>query len=134
MSEPQSKLSPLPWAYRPIEYDGWGYIRGSNGQLAAVAREGEHCGPRKIDEFRVAKKDPCETNGRLIVRACNSHDALVAALEDLLIVAQNARCEGETCEAEEPEDLCALCHEIGCVGMKIRAARAALALAKGEKP
>jgi hypothetical protein len=84
-ADPQSKLSALPWLYRPFEHDDWGFIRDVYGNIAAVARYGDHLVERsELDAFRAAGKDPTEANARMIVRAVNCHDELVSALRFIL--------------------------------------------------
>jgi len=80
MSEPQSKLSKLPWAYRPLEHDDWGFIRDVDGNITAVARYGLHLEQSELNAFRAVKKDPSEANARLIVSAVNSHNELIRLL------------------------------------------------------
>lgn len=72
----------LPWVYRPREFDDWGWIRDASGDLAACAR-GEK-GGKTHDEHRVAKTDPYGDYAALIVKAVNSHDALVDILKIFL--------------------------------------------------
>ena len=46
----------LPWVYRPNEFDDWGWIRDSEGDLAACAK-GEK-GGKSHDEHRDDGTDP----------------------------------------------------------------------------
>jgi len=69
--------TPTPWAYRPKEYDDWGFIRGPDGGVACIAR-GETS--ETHDAHRAAGTDPYGPNALLIVKAVNNHDALVKAL------------------------------------------------------
>lgn len=76
--------TPTPWSYRPQKYDDWGFIRGPKeadgfAPIAAIAR-GETS--ETHDLHRAAGTDPYGPNALLIVKAVNSHDALVAMLEE----------------------------------------------------
>ena len=73
-----SENSALPWAIRPRRYDDWGFIRGSDGSMACIARGDSS---ETYDAHRSAGTDPCQANATLIVRAVNAHAELVAALE-----------------------------------------------------
>lgn len=79
-----SDHSPLPWVYRPNKYDDWGWIRGQPqdgekwGDLAAVAKGGDET---PFDEHRRNGTDPYAANAAFIVKAVNSHEALVDMLE-----------------------------------------------------
>ena len=75
-----SERTPTPWAYRPKKYDGWGFIRGADGDVACVAR-GETS--ETHDAHRAAGTDPYGPNAAFIVKAVNNHDALVKALTEL---------------------------------------------------
>lgn len=67
----------LTLEYRPSEIDDWGVIREKkSGQVYAVARYADET-PESLDEHRKNGTDPCQEKGERIVRACNSHDALV---------------------------------------------------------
>lgn len=70
----------LPWAYRPHEFDDWGWIRDAAGNLAACAR-GEK-DDKSHDAHRADKTDPYGENAALIVRAVNNHEALVETLQE----------------------------------------------------
>lgn len=72
-----------PWAYRPKQYDDWGFIRcapDAEGRewIAAIS----HGGGRddNLDEHRRNRTDPYEPHGRLIVEAVNALPTLLSAL------------------------------------------------------
>lgn len=75
-----------PWVYRPNRFDDWGYIRGPAesgerfGDIAAIARGGDD---KTHDEHRAAGTDPYAANAAFIVKAVNSHEALVKALQEI---------------------------------------------------
>ena len=70
--------------------------------------------------------DVDEANAAFIVRACNSHAALVAALERLL----TAFIEARALAIKEPMACTPLVTSIQCAGGAVAEARAALAAAK----
>lgn len=72
----------LPWAYRPREFDDWGFIRDASGDLAACARGDK--GRRSHDGHRAAGTDPYGDYAAFIVQAVNNHDALVQALREFM--------------------------------------------------
>jgi hypothetical protein len=112
--------TPTPWIVRPERHDDWGWIRGSDGELACIARRHDR---KDDDKHRIDKTDPYQVNADFIVKAVNNHDALVKALTDTL-------CELTACANQlaarglkgHPED---------SVSRAQAAARAALALARG---
>jgi hypothetical protein len=71
--------TPTPWRYRPREFDDWGFIRGPDDVLAAVAKYGA-CTETSLDQHRHNRTDPAEANAAFVVKAVNNHDALVDAL------------------------------------------------------
>lgn len=84
----------LPWVYRPREFDDWGWIRDAAGDLAACAR-GEK-GGKTHDEHRTDKTDPYGEYAALIVKAVNSHEHLIKALEASCGYLLNAKIDLET--------------------------------------
>lgn len=83
--------TPTPWSYRPQKYDDWGFIRGPKeadgfAPIAAIAR-GETS--ETHDMHRAAGTDPYGPNALLIVKAVNSHDALVKALGEIEALSDN---------------------------------------------
>lgn len=70
----------LPWVYRPHEFDDWGWIRDSDGVLAACAR-GEK-GDKTHAEHRADNTDPYGEYAALITVAVNNYGALVRALDE----------------------------------------------------
>lgn len=83
------------------------------------------------DKFIIGCFDPRETvidaaNAAFIVRACNSHDALVEALENLL----NANPAFRSMPLGSPGSVARIAQEMSIEAED--AAKAALALAKGE--
>lgn len=86
-----SEHTPTPWEYRPHRHDDWGWIRGhkKDGELlaplVAIARGGSWNGDEEVtlDQHRAAGTDPYAANAAFIVKAVNSHDALVAELRRL---------------------------------------------------
>lgn len=75
-----SKATPL--AYRPLEYDDWGVIRRADGRLFARARSDAYLSVADADAHRAAGTDPYEAIGRLIVKAVNERDELIAAMRE----------------------------------------------------
>jgi hypothetical protein len=75
-----SAYTPTPWRYRTDHYDDWGWIKGPDGAIVACARAGRSYDG---DEHRAAGIDPYGPNAAFIVKACNSHEALVKALTEL---------------------------------------------------
>lgn len=67
----------LPLAYRPHEFDDWGYIRDAAGKFVAVAREPDFTTFKQMDAHRKSGTDPAEKVGRAIVLAVNNHNALL---------------------------------------------------------
>jgi hypothetical protein len=83
-----SEHTELPWIYRPYEYDDWGFIRSAlDGSLVAVARRMSES-IKTDDEHRHDKTDPYGANAAFIVKACNSYDGLVAALQEIVDTAE----------------------------------------------
>ena len=84
------RASPLPWAYRPQEFDDWGVIRGPDTDstigpykpVVATARDGK-TGDIDLDEHRRNKTDPYGPNAELIVAAVNSLPSLLARIREL---------------------------------------------------
>lgn len=80
-----AKATPGPWAYRPREFDDWGFIRVAQADaegwqpIVALGRAGpvesDH------DEHRRNKTDPYGPNAELIVAAINHLPALLDRLE-----------------------------------------------------
>lgn len=78
----------LPWAYRPCEYDDWGFIRGPEKisdligpyrPVVCLSRQSDVT-EEQMAEHRVAKTDPYEPVGRLVVAAVNALPQLLASL------------------------------------------------------
>lgn len=69
--------TPTPWRYRPDHYDDWGWIKGPDGKLAAVARSS---GEYDSDEHRAAGTDPYGPNAAFIIEAVNNHARLTTDL------------------------------------------------------
>lgn len=74
-----------PLAYRPREYDDWGMIRCADGTLFARAYPAGPLSVADADAHRDAGTDPYEAVGRLIVKAVNERDELIAALRGMVI-------------------------------------------------
>lgn len=103
--------TPGPWTRTPEErfkHDSSAGIKGPNGNYLAAA----------LDFNRTDRDEEVEANAEFIVRACNAHDELLAALEDIIETPV-----GHT-TADCAKDLAAC----------IRIARAAIAKAKGHTP
>lgn len=60
----------LPLTYRPDPFDDWGWIRGADGKIAAVAKV--RGSEDELAEHRRNHTDPAEPVGRLIVEAVNA--------------------------------------------------------------
>jgi hypothetical protein len=63
--------------------DDWGWIRDAEGMIAATARGQNDDDEKTLDDHRRDGTDPYGANAAFIVRAVNSHDALVAALDNI---------------------------------------------------
>lgn len=89
-----SERTPTPWVYRQSKFDDWGWIRGPaadgerHGDLAAVAKGGDDT---PFDEHRRNGTDPYAANATFIVKAVNSHEALMKALEEIAAIAEGSR-------------------------------------------
>jgi len=77
----------LPWVYRPLEHDDWGWIRDSAGFLAACAWAGEEF-TKTHDEHRRDGTDPYGKYAAFIVDAVNNHARLTRENEALTKVLQ----------------------------------------------
>jgi hypothetical protein len=78
-----SEVSPLPWSYRPLKHDDWGYVRGANGEIACTARKGFYLSEDEAHRHRVNKTDPYGPNAALIIKAVNAHGELIEALRSI---------------------------------------------------
>lgn len=103
------KSTPRPWHTEGSVVADYGYN--------PIAQMRQPAGQTEID------------NAALIVRAVNSHDALVAALTDWLYYAAQCLSEFDLEDCGQ-EPLCARCEVAGCINRKIRNARAALVAAQ----
>jgi len=127
--------TPTPWAYRPNEFDDWGWIRAANGDLVAVAKASPWLTAEDFTLFREIKSDPAIANAAFIVRACNSHDALVEALTKLISAAKLLQANSEGCAVNHygnDIELFGLPGWLADTEKAIEAARAALKLAAGQ--
>lgn len=75
--------TPTPWLYRPREHDDWGFIRGPEDELVAIATWRPYHNEDSLSAHRKNKTDPALPNAAFIVTACNSHADLVKALEEI---------------------------------------------------
>jgi hypothetical protein len=89
MSEQTKDAAQTPWAYRPLEYDEWGFIRNREGRVVAKARPDHFLSIEDEDAHRLVKTDPCEHYARLIVRAVNAFDSMREALKAALRLADD---------------------------------------------
>jgi hypothetical protein len=108
-----------PLTYRPLPHDDWGFIRGANGFIYAIARDGGRA-TASDDEHRRAGTDPYEEVGREIVTAVNAYDALLSALTEI------AKGEGAFSTDQ-------LTHATNCIENMKAIAKAAIAATAGEK-
>lgn len=88
------------------------------------------------------KSEVAESNAAYIVQACNAFPVLVEALDDVIrdfTVIECARCDGTGKRLAHPDESCHVCAGAGEIVPQqawpqfIKQARAALALARGEK-
>lgn len=83
-------MSPGPWAYRSREHDDWGAVRGPDGWIVALAREGGTSDDRDAQQHRDAGTDPYEGNARAITALPDAHE-LLTDLRPLLATAAQER-------------------------------------------
>ena len=78
--------------------------------------------------------DEARENFDLIVRAVNSHAALVATLENILEFMEDKfhEFDGADCDPDDGK-LCPKCESNGCIEMKFKQIRAALKLAESDQ-
>jgi hypothetical protein len=76
------KHTPTPWIYRPHRHDDWGFIRDSQGDLVAVAKNSK-ISFSEHDGFRSRKEDPYEANAKRIVQCVNEYDGLIETIATL---------------------------------------------------
>ncbi len=97
------------------------YVRLGSGGANAIVERKNTFGPVSDEDL---------ANARLIAAA----PALVSALEtwERFVEDELSRYD-EPCNAEDEQDLCPKCKETGCIWLKIKATRDALAAAKGAK-
>lgn len=122
--------TPLPWSIRPNKFDDWGYIRGSDGEIACCARGLQDDG-KSFDDYRRDKIDPYQANAALIVRSVNALPALVNALEQ---IAACSICGYSLNGKESFDDLATMISGFNSALQKrVNIARAALASVRGEQ-
>lgn len=73
------KATAGPWAYRPQEYDDWGWVRGNDGIVATARNPDVHLDD--FFKFRNENRDPYESNASFIAHARQDIPDLLAALE-----------------------------------------------------
>lgn len=98
----------LPWAVRPLRHDDWGWIRDADGDTAAQAKNSK-IGSDKFDEYRRDGMDPYEDRANFIVKAVNSHEALVKALDQI----KDAAHKGSMTPAERLQDIRIILDRVG---------------------
>lgn len=113
-----ARFTPGPWWYQE-QSDAYTHI----------VRAGER---RFITQLSQDRSGTAEANARLIAAA----PELYAALLEMMVVAEDRLSEydveGDECEIKSERDLCPGCREVGCIQLKIREARAALAKASPQ--
>jgi hypothetical protein len=82
-----ARATPGPWAYRPQEYDDWGFIRRSETDdgwrpVVAISRAGEMGTEEALNEHRWKGTDPYRPNGELITEAVNALPHLLDTLDE----------------------------------------------------
>ncbi len=115
-----AKHTPTPWiAVQSAAHGIHCNIAGTGGRIGGTTEAGLIAHVKCIP----AAWGDAQANADFILRACNSHDALVAALEKMTppMPPKNAMCHVGICEQEE----CGNCS-------RIARAHAALKLARGE--
>ena len=115
--------TPLPWRL------------GRNGADCLIFK-GEH---KFVADCDSADEDSDGTdedraNAAFIVRAVNSHAALVATLENILEFMEDKfhEFDGADCDPDDGK-LCPKCESNGCIEMKFKQIRAALKLAESDQ-
>lgn len=93
-----AEASPLPWVYRPDQYDDWGWIRGVEQEseigryrpIVANAKD-SNVKDEAFAQHRQDKTDPYGPNALLITEGVNALPDLLTTLETL--TQENARLE-----------------------------------------
>jgi hypothetical protein len=75
-----NKIPPLPWKYRPDEYDDWGTIKSADGLPTVKVCPGRWT--KDFDMHRKNNTDPGFDTAAFIVKACNNHAKLRELLEE----------------------------------------------------
>lgn len=75
-----SKHTPIPWTFDDI----WHLIKGPNGEEVAAIHSAQ-----ASDTARRGNRFTANANAEFIVRACNNHDKLVAALAMCIAVMED---------------------------------------------
>ena len=60
-----------PLAYRPGEFDDWGFVRDDRGHLVAVVKPGAFLSRADEDRHRATGTDPAVANARRLIAAWN---------------------------------------------------------------
>lgn len=112
-----NKWTPGPWSYSfVLPKDDWGEVRNKDRQLVAKCWL-SRWSPDELNEHRAAKTDPASANAHLIAAAPCLYKALNGLLKDF--VEDLAEC------GYDEDDIAG--HS------KVKAARAALAKARGDQ-
>ena len=108
--------TPGPWSYSfAPPTDDWGEVRNQDRQLVAKCWL-SRWSPEQLNEHRAAKTDPAAANAHLIAAAPELYESLEGLLDDFV------------------DDLLVCGYDEGDIDdhSKVKAARAALAKARGE--
>ena len=89
----QAQHTPGPWKYQrthPQSGDAWFVLTDARG-YGPIMEVGGHDVNGQVAEakYMITEPDIIEANAEFICRACNSHDGLVAALKDMLSIADS---------------------------------------------
>ena len=82
------KATARPWAYRPREFDDWGFVRSADGGLVARAN---WAWDEDLNKHRMEGTDPGEPNGTFIASARTSLPRALSLLDAAMKEAAAAR-------------------------------------------
>ncbi|TXG96563.1 MAG: hypothetical protein E6R08_09160 [Nevskiaceae bacterium] len=127
----EGKHTPTPWRLR-TEGNLGSAIEAPSGKRYSELDDGYRivCSYQECcasDQYLVQEENR-RANGEFIVRAVNSHHALVDVLSRWLAYAEEELSEFDLEECES-ENLCDRCQSAGCINLRIRETRAALSSA-----
>lgn len=83
VKERVAKATSGPWRMRPNYCDDWGYIRGPDNSVVAIARSGTLNSDSDLNEHRRNKTDPTQHNMEFIAHARDDIPHLLVEIERL---------------------------------------------------